>query len=198
MGLFGKLFGSNKYDANEHQGHLKTKNYKRLDWKIDENEYKKQDYIASSEYIIPSDQMIREVFDKTDSGRTYVVRDVLFRVDYMGYSNDWYKKRDYLFEEITLKKKEKTEQDDRNVYVLEGKGTFLKENMTGMNLESETKEITVYSEVTYKNNTLEVHNGRGFDDTDNWYAFMLLFKLLEYEKYPTESCKTVNIGTCQT
>lgn len=193
MGLFGRLFGSNEYNANEPQGHLKTKNYKRLDWEIDDNEYKKQDYIASSEYLIPSNQTITEVFGKLDAGETYSVNDVFFRVDYMGHSDDWHKQRDYLFKEITLKKKEKTEEDTRDVYVLEGTGIFLKEDFTGRILESEKNDVAVYAEVVYKNNTLEIRNGSGFDHTDNWYAFMLLFKILEYYKYPTETCKTTCI-----
>ncbi|MBZ3936095.1 hypothetical protein [Methanimicrococcus blatticola] len=195
MGLFGKLFGSNDYNANEPQGHLKTKNYRRLDWEIDDNEYKKQDYIASSEYIIPSNQTVIEVFDKLNSGEEYVVNDVFFRVDYMGRPDDWHKQRDYVFNELTLAKKEKTDADDKDIYVLGGSGTFLKEDFTGRILETETNDVSVSAEVTYKNNMLIIQNGNGFEDTDNWYAFMILFKILEYYKYPTEKCKTVSINS---
>ncbi|WNY22878.1 hypothetical protein MmiHf6_01700 [Methanimicrococcus hongohii] len=221
MGLFGKLFGSNEYNAKEPQGHLKTKNYNRLDWEIDDNEYTKQDYIASSEYIIPSHQTVTEFFGKLDAGEIYAVNDVFFRIDYMGRPKDWYKQRDYMFKEITLKKKEKSEEaeetakadekednlkeneeniktdSDTNVYVMEGTGTFLKEDYTGTILESETRDVSIYAEITYKNNRLDVRSCRGFDDTDNWYAFMLLFKILEYYKYPTETCKTVEVGVCE-
>jgi len=68
MGLWGKLFGSDEYNAKEPQGHLKTKRYKRLDWEIDSNEYRKQDFIASSEYVIPSDQMILEILKELENG----------------------------------------------------------------------------------------------------------------------------------
>lgn len=196
MGLFGKLFGFNKYDTTEPQGHLETKNYKRPDWEIDDNEYTKQDYIASSEYLIPSNQTITEIFGKLDAGETYVVNDVFFRVDYIGHTADWHKQRDYHFNEITLKKKDKTEEDDRDIYVLEGNGTFLKEDFTGRILESEKNDVLVHAEITYKNNRLEIRDATGFDDTDNWYAFMLLFKILEYYKYPTETCQTV-AGACK-
>ena len=191
MGLFGRLFGSNDYDAKDPQGHLKTKNYGRLDWEIDENEYTKQDYIASSEYLIPSDQTLKEVFGKLDAGETYVVNDVFFRVDYMGRPNEWHKKRDYMFQEITLRKKEKVEETEADVYVLEGIGTFLKEDFTGSALDSKTNDVSVYAEIIYKDNRLDIRNCGGFDDTDNWYAFMLLFKILEYYKYPTETCQTI-------
>ncbi|WNY28625.1 hypothetical protein MmiEs2_08210 [Methanimicrococcus stummii] len=194
MGLFGRLFGSNKHDATDPQGHLKTKSYKRLDWEIDDNEYTKQDYIASTEYIIPSDQTIREIFGKLDSSENFVVNDVFFRVDYMGHSNDWYKQRDYTFKELTLKKKEKTEDETNDIYILEGTGTFLKEDFTGTVLASEKNDVSIHAEITYKNNKLDIRNCCGFDDTDNWYAFMLFFKVLEYYKYPTETCKTVKVS----
>lgn len=194
MGLFGKLFGSNKYDAKEPQGHLKTKNYRRLDWEIDDNEYTKQDYIASSEYIIPSHQTITEIFEQLNDGDVYTVNDVFFRIDYMGRAKDWYKQRDYMFKELTLQKKEKAEENDRDVYILKGTGTFLKEDFSGTILESDTNDVSVYSEISYKNNRLDIRNCGGFENTDDWYAFMLFFKMLEYYKYPTETCKTIKVG----
>ncbi|MDL2261759.1 hypothetical protein LJC08_05980 [Methanimicrococcus sp. OttesenSCG-928-J09] len=201
MGLFGKLFGSNKYDASEPQGHLKTKHYRRLDWEIDDNEYTKQDYIASSEYIIPSRQSVEEIFEQlnADNGNPgsnnsiYTVSNVFFRVDYMGRANDWYKQRDYTFTELTLRKKEKAEETDRDIYILEGTGTFLKEDFSGTILDSDIKDVSIYSEISYRNNRIDVRNCTGFDDTDDWYTFMLFFKMLEYYKYPTEACKTVKI-----
>lgn len=185
MGLFKKLFGSNEYNANEPQGHLKTKNYKRLDWEIDDNEYKKQDYIASTEYIIPSHRTIEEVFSKLDAGENFVVENVFFRVDYMGRPHDWYKLKDYTFKEITLWKKEKIEGAETDIYTIKGTGTFLKENFTGSFMDSYTSDVSAYAEMTYRSNRLEVITHSGFDDTDGWYAFMLLFKILEYYKYPS-------------
>ncbi|MCL2549988.1 MAG: hypothetical protein FWE78_03515 [Methanimicrococcus sp.] len=190
MGLFKKLFGSNDYNANEPQGHLKTKKYKRLDWEIDDNEYPKQDYIASTEYIIPSRQTIGEVFRKTDAGECFIVNDVFFRVDYMGKANDWHKQRDYTFNEITLLKKEKNDDEKTDVYIIKGTGTFLKEDFSGVELDVQTSDVSAYAEITYKNNRLEIKNCNGFDNTHDWYAFMLLFKILEYYKYPTKNCKT--------
>lgn len=188
MGLFGKLFGSNNYNAQEPQGHLKTKNYKKLDWEIDENEYTKQDYIASTEYIIPSRKTLSDVLEQTENGREFVVRDVFFRVDYMGHADDWYKQRDYLFHTLNFKKK----KDESGIYILEGSGIFLKEDFTGTQLESDKHPVSVYAEIRDKNKKIEIQNARGFDDTDNWYAFMLLFKILEYYKYPTDTCQTVS------
>ncbi|MDV0445617.1 hypothetical protein MmiAt1_12060 [Methanimicrococcus sp. At1] len=216
MGLFSKLFGSNKYNAEEPQGHLKTKRYKRLDWEISDSEYTKQDYIASTEYVIPSHQTITEVFEKLDNGAVLTVNDVFFRADYMGHGRDWYKQRDYMFKELTLRKKgegepceqscaseadESPESDSevkkpespKDVYVLEGKGTFLKEDFSGVVLESETNDVDIRAEVTYKNNRLDIRECSGFDNTDDWYAFMFFFKMLEYYKYPTETCKTIEV-----
>jgi hypothetical protein len=187
MGLWGKLFGSDEYNAKEPQGHLKTKRYKRLDWEIDSNEYRKQDFIASSEYVIPSDQMILEILKELENGAELKVQNVLFRIDYIGKENEWHKKRDYVFEILTLKKKE----DESATYILEGVGEFIKENLTISERETITEDVCVYSEIKYENNRIEARNCTGYEETDNWYSFMLLFKILEYYKYPTENCRTV-------
>jgi hypothetical protein len=191
MGFWGKLFGSDEYNAKEPQGHLKTKHYRRLDWEIDENEYKKQDFIASSEYIIPSDQTLREILKELDDGTSLTVQDVFFRIDYMGKENEWYKKRDYIFSTLTLKKEIRCKENDTvPIYVLEGIGEFIRENRTFSDIETSVKDVCIRSEIGYENNALEVKNCTGYDETDNWYSFMLLFKLLEYYKYPTEKCCT--------
>jgi len=190
MGLFKKLFGSNEYNANEPQGHLKTKKYKRLDWEIDDTEYLKQDYMASTEYLIPSRQTIEEVFGKMSTGEYFIVKDVFFRVDYMGRPSDWYKLREYIFHEITLLKKEKNEDESPDIYIIKGTGTFRKEDFTGVEFDTQTSDVSAYAEITYKNNELVIRNCSGFDNTHDWYAFMLLFKILEYYKYPTEKCIT--------
>ena len=197
MGFWGKLFGSNEYNAKEPQGHLKTKHYRRLDWEIDENEYKKQDFIASSKYIIPSDQTVREILKELDDGASLEVQNVFFRIDFMGKENEWYKKRDYVFNTLTLKKKSDENESDENekskktIYILEGAGEFIRENRTITDIEKTSKEVCIRSEIRYENSTLEARNCSGYDETDNWYSFMLLFKILEYYKYPTEECCTV-------
>ena len=181
MGLWGKLFGSNEHNTKDPQGHLKTKNYRKLDWVIDDEEYKKQDYIASTEYIVPSDSTMKEIIGEMNEGKKITVQNVFFRVDYVGRKDEWYKKRDYLFKELSLKKKEECAED---IYILEGVGQFTKEDYTGATSETHIEDTTVYAEIIYKNNNIEINNCRGFDHTDNWYAFMLLFKVLEDFKYP--------------
>ena len=181
MGFFGKLFGSNEHDAKDTQGHLKTKNYKKLDWAIDDDEHKKQDYIGSTEYIVPSDSTMNEIIRGMNDGKTFPVRDVFFRVDYVGRKDEWHKKREYQFKELILKKKMDSSEE---VYILEGTGQYLKEDYTGAMLETLTEKTDIYAEIVYKDKTIEINNCRGFNHTDNWYAFMLLFKLLEDIKYP--------------
>jgi len=74
---------------------------------------------------------------------------------------------------------------------LEGVGEFIKENLTISEKETITEDVCVYSEIKYENNRIEARNCTGYEETDNWYSFMLLFKILEYYKYPTENCRTV-------
>jgi hypothetical protein len=182
MGLWGKLFGSNEHNAKDPQGHLKTKNYRKLDWVIDNEEYKKQDYIGSTEYIVPSDSTMNEIIGEMNTGKTFPVQDLFFRIDYIGRKNEWYKKRDYLFKELILKKKDDAEE----IYVLEGTGRFVKEDYTGATLETIDEETSIYAEISYKDSSIEIKNCSGFNQhTDNWYAFMLFFKVLEDFKYPT-------------
>ncbi|WP_338103066.1 hypothetical protein [Methanolapillus millepedarum] len=189
-----KIFGRNK-----------KKPVQRLDWSLEDESRRQKDYIASSEYVIPSDKIMSGMIREMESGHIFFSTNIFFRVDYIGKENEWYKKRDYTFETLTLRKKTEEEHQKKSifhhaddaekpnppVYILEGDGIFIKENNSGLICETEETNCHVYAEITYENRLIHIKDCKGFEQTDDWYAFMLLFKMIEYYYKPSGDSITI-------
>ncbi|MDV0447465.1 hypothetical protein MsAg5_13600 [Methanosarcinaceae archaeon Ag5] len=193
MGVMDKILGKKK------------KKPQRLDWSLEDESRRQKDYIASSEYVIPSDKIMTSMIQEMESGHFFFSTNVFFRVDYVGKENEWYKKRDYTFSTLTLRKKpedahkkrtllhhdEPAENPAPHIYILEGDGIFLKENNSGLICDTEETDCHVYAEITYEDRLIQIKDCKGFEQTDDWYAFMLLFKLIEYYYKPSGDSVTV-------
>ncbi|WNY26811.1 hypothetical protein MsAm2_05910 [Methanolapillus ohkumae] len=229
MGLFDKLLGK------------KNKKIAPLDWKLDAESKNHKDYISSSEYTIPSDKIMSGLIRDMESGSCFSSENIFFRVDFMGKENEWYKKRDYLVQNLILQKKTaepaesaelrqepehktgdgnetvsesknemvsgskvdtttgfyKSPEPGTSVFVLEGDGVFVKENNSGLICDTEETDCHFYAEFVYDNQSLYILKCKGFDQTDNWYAFMFLFKLIEYYYKPDGESRTVKKEKCE-